>query len=217
MTAATADGKARRPYDATRRQLRARQQKHATLDAAQALFLERGYVATTVDAIATAAGVSGATVYKSYGGKAGLVRELCARALAGTEPVHAEERSDALRARGDPAAMVEGWGALVTEVSPRISPLLLLLRAAAESDRDAAALHAELDAARLDRMTENARFLVEGGHLRPDVTADEARDVLWLCSSPELYEQMVLRRGWSAARFGTFVADLMTGTLLGAR
>jgi hypothetical protein len=38
--------------------------------------------------------------------------------------------------------------------------------------------------------------------------------VLWLCTSPELYELLVLRRGWSAARFGAFVADAIAGALL---
>src|SRR6476619_4223558 len=139
MSRRSAERKGQRSYDATARRERARQQHDTTLDRARALFRERGYVATTVEAIASAAGISAATVYKSYGGKAGLVRELCARALAGAGPVPAEDRSDALRADDDPRAVIEGWGALTTEVSPRISPLLLLLRTAAEADRDAAA------------------------------------------------------------------------------
>lgn len=81
-----------------------------------------GYTATTVGAIAEAASVSPATIYKTYGGKSGLVRTLCLRALAGDGPVPAEDRSDALRAAGDARVLIDGWGRLVTEVSPRISP-----------------------------------------------------------------------------------------------
>jgi AcrR family transcriptional regulator len=158
--------------------------------------------------------VSAATIYKTYGGKAGLVRELCARALAGEGPVHAEDRSNALRTNDDPRAVIAGWGALVSEVAPRGAPLMLLLRAAADTDDDAAALHDELDAARLTRMTENARYLLDGGHLRPGITPEELRDVLWLASSPELYELLVVRRGWSTERFGRYAAELMAGTLL---
>lgn len=200
-----------RAYDASRRQERARQQHQATLDHAQRLFLERGYVATTVESIARAAGVSAATVYKTYGGKTGLVRELCERALSGEGPVPAEARSDALRASTDPRAVIDGWGMLTAEVSPRTSPLLLLLRSAAGNDCDAAALYTEFDNTRLLRMSENARFLAEGGHLR--VGVEEARDVMWLCTSPELYELLVLQRGWSTERFGTFVSDVIAGVL----
>lgn len=214
MTANRPKSKGKRTYDASGRRERARQQREAALEQARRLFLDRGYVSTTVEAIAQAAGVSAATVYKTYGGKAGLVRELCARALAGTGPVPAEERSDALRAADDPRTVIDGWGALVAEVSPRVSPLLLLLRTAAESDSEAASLLAELDEARLVRMAENAGALADGGHLRPGVTVEVARDVLWLASSPELYELLVVRREWSVEQLGAVAADTMAGALL---
>lgn len=205
--------KVERAYDASRRQERARQQRLATLDHAQRLFLDHGYVATTVESIARAAGVSAATVYKTYGGKTGLVRALCERALSGEGPVPAETRSDALRASNDARAVVDGWGALTAEVSPRTSPLLLLLRSAAETDCEAAALYAEFNDTRLLRMAENARYIDEGGHLNVGVTVEEARDVMWLCTSPELYELLVLQRGWTTAMFGSFVSSILESVL----
>lgn len=207
-------GNTHRSYDASGRQERARRQHETTLVQAQRMFLERGYAATTVESIAEAAGVSAATVYKTYGGKAGLVRELCARALLGDGTVPAQARSDALRVGDDPRAVAVGWGALAAEVSSRVSPLVLLLRTAAENDCEAAALYTEVDEVRLHRMAENAGYLADGGHLRPGVTAEEARDVLWLCTSAELYDLMVLRRGWSPQRFGELVADTIVGLLL---
>lgn len=214
MDEKAAKGKSQRNYNASGRQERARQHREATLERARELFLEQGFAATTVESIAQAAGVSAATVYKTYGGKAGLVRDLCAQALAGAGPVPAEQRSDALRDADDPRTVIEGWGALVAEVSPQVSPLLLLLRAAAETDPDAAALYTDLDQARLDRMADNARHLARRGHFRANVTATVARDVLWLCSSPELYELLVQQRGWTPERLGGFVVDTVTGTLL---
>jgi len=203
-----------RAYDVTGRQERARRQHEATLDVARDRFLAGGYLATTVESIAEAAPVSPATIYKTYGGKAGLIRELCRRALEGTGPVPAHVRSNALRETADPRVVIAGWARLLIEVSPRLSPLLLLLRTAAETDEDAAALHDEQDRDRLARMRDNARFLVQAGHLRGDVTAAEARDVLWLCSSPELYELLIVRRRWPLRRFERFVVETMTAALL---
>jgi AcrR family transcriptional regulator len=203
-----------RRYDGRGRQARARQQHAATLDRARALFLAEGFAATTVESIAVAAGISAATVYKSYGGKAGLVRALCERALAGAGPVPAEERSNALRSGPDPRQVIEGWGRLTAEVAPRIAPLLLLLSDAAQGDPEAAALHDELDRARLARMAENAGVLATAGHLRPGVTKRDARDVMWLCSSPELYDLLIRRRRWTLARYSRFVTDTMTSALL---
>jgi AcrR family transcriptional regulator len=177
-------------------------------------FLADGYASTSVESIAEEAGVSPATIYKSYGGKRGLARAVCEDALGGAGPSAAEERSNALRSLADPHQLIAGWGELTAEVAPRIAPLLLVLRDAAGTDREAAALYDELDRARLGRMADNAGHLARGGHLRDGVTAREARDVLWMCSSPELYDLLVRRRRWSAARFGRFVAEAMTGVLL---
>jgi AcrR family transcriptional regulator len=204
--------KTSRAYDASGRRARAAAQYDETLQVARRLFLARGYAATTVAAIARGAEVSEATVFKSYGGKAGLVRELCRRALAGAGTVPAEERSDALRDADDPRAVIEGWSRLLVEVSPRVSPLLLLLRDAAGTDEEAAALHDELEAARLARMTDNAEAIAR--HLRRGVDVGTARDVLWFCTSPELHDLLAVRRGWSPEQVRGFVASTMTAALV---
>jgi hypothetical protein len=71
-----------------------------------------------------------------------------------------------------------------------------------------------MDADRLRRMTDNARRLRDGGHLRAGVTLAQAADVLWTYSAPELYELLVLRRKWRPERYGRFVADAMIEALL---
>jgi hypothetical protein len=71
-----------------------------------------------------------------------------------------------------------------------------------------------MDADRLRRMTKNARRLRDAGHLRAGVTLAHAADVLWSFSSPELYELLVLRRGWTSKRYGRFIADAMAQALL---
>jgi AcrR family transcriptional regulator len=211
----TAPVKRRRPYDGSRRQEQARRARSALLDAALTRFLDQGYTATTVESIATAAGVSAATIYKTYGGKPGLVRALCEQALGGAGPVPAEQRSDALKqSEPDPRALIEGWGLLTAEVAPRVAPILLLLRDAADGDPVAAALHEEVDHNRLTRMAHNASHLAKGGRLRPGVTQKDARDVLWLFSSPELFDLLVRRRGWSVRKYSRFVTDAMVAALL---
>jgi AcrR family transcriptional regulator len=214
MTPGATPDKGHRRYDSSSRRQRALQLRDAALDQARALFLARGYVATTVEDIASVSGVSAATIYKTYGGKAGLVRQICEVALAGSAPTHAHDRSDALRGSTDARDVLAGWGALLAEVSPRFSPLLLLLRSAAETDRSAAELLADLDQDRLERMGENAAFLAEAGHLRPDVTLETAQDVLWFCSSAEFYELLVVRRGWSPDQLGRLATDTMIAALL---
>ena len=53
-----------------------------------------------------------------------------------------------------------------------------------------------------------ARALHERGHLGPGISAATARDVLWTYNSAEVFELLVLQRGWSSRRYGRWVADV---------
>jgi hypothetical protein len=63
-------------------------------------------------------------------------------------------------------------------------------------------------------MTANARRLRDHGHLRDGITLARAADVLWTYSSAELWELLVLHRGWTTQRYGRFIADAMIAALL---
>jgi AcrR family transcriptional regulator len=207
--------KPQRRYDASRRRDQARRRRDLITDTAQRLFLRDGYGPTTVAAIAGQCGVSADTIYKSFGGKPGLVRAIYERALEGEGPVPAERRSDAIQAHErDPRTIIQAWGTFVTEIAPRAAPILLLVRAAGPADAEIRSLLAELDDQRLRRMTDNARRLHDAGHLRRGVTLAYAADVLWTYSSAELYELLVLRRGMPLGQYGRFVTNAMTDALL---
>jgi AcrR family transcriptional regulator len=204
-----------RRYDASRRRAQADRTRAAIIDAARARFLHDGYTATTVASIAADADASVDTIYKSFGGKAGLLRAMCEDALAGAGPVPAERRSDAMQAaETDPATLLRGLGTLTAEVAPRIAPLLLLLATAAEGDPALTQLRADLDTARLTRMTQVARTVFGKTPLRGDRTVEQAADILWTYSSPELYRMLVLTRGWPAERYGEFVGESLVNALL---
>lgn len=205
----------RRRYDSSGRRERARQTRDQITWVAEQLFLAEGYAATTVTAIAAAAGVSVETIYKGFGGKPGLVRAIVERGLAGPGPVPAERRSDHIRdTEPDPRRILSAWGSFTAEIGPRTAPILTLARDAAASDPEIAALLDEMSAARHERMTLNARGLANAGHLRPGLTPEQAADILWTYSSPELYELLVIRRGWPADHYGHFVGQALIAALL---
>jgi AcrR family transcriptional regulator len=159
--------KPRRRYDSSGRQERARRSRWAMLQAARRLFLERGYAATTMPAIAAAAGVSVPSVYKAFGNKAALLKAVFDVAIAGDdEPVPMLQRAALGRVRDepDPRRKLSLYGEFVADV---------------------ASSHVQLRAERLAGMTQFARALHQDGHLRPDVSVDKARDMLWACNSPE--------------------------------
>jgi AcrR family transcriptional regulator len=210
-----ANVKPKRRYDSTGRQAQARRNRQAILDAAQRQFLEGGYAATTIAAVAAEAGVSVETVYKAFGGKPGLVRAIYDRGLEGPEPVPAYRRADEMREREtDPRAIIRNWGTIASEVSSVVSPIERLVRAAAASDHDMAALLQAHNDLRERRARHHARFLKERGYLREGVSVAQATDILWTCTSDELYDLLVTQRGWSPPRFARFLADFMINALL---
>jgi AcrR family transcriptional regulator len=209
--------KPRRPYDASGRQEQARRARLAMLQAAHRLFLERGYSATTMPAVAEAAGVSVQSVYKAFGNKAALLKAVFDVAMAGDdEPMPMLQRAALGRVRDepDPRRKLELYGEFVAEVTPRHVPVQLLARAAAVTDPEAAGVWEQLQAERLAGLTVFARALHDEGHLRPGVPVEEARDLLWTCNSPETYDLLVLQRGWTPERYGRWVADSLIAALL---
>ena len=209
--------KPRRRYDARGRQEQARRTRWAVLEAAHRLFLEQGYAATTMAAIAAEAAVSVETVYKAFGNKAGLLKSVFDVSIVGDDepvPLMQRERIRRLEAEGDPRRKLGIYGEHLSETSVRSVPVQLLVRAAAAGDPAAAAVWKEMSAERLSGMTAFARHLHDGGHLRPGVSVDEARDVLWTYNSAEVYELLVMERGWSPERFGRWIADALIAALL---
>ena len=207
--------KPRRRYDSRGRQEQAGRSRWAMLQAARRLFLDRGYAATTMPAIAAAAGVSVQSVYKAFGNKPALLKAVFDVAIAGDDepvPVLQREALGRVRAEPDPYRKLSLYGEFVAEVTPRHVPIQLLARAAATADPEAAGVWDQLRAERLAGLTLFARD--RDGHLRPGVSVDEARDLLWTYNSPELYELLVLQRGWTPQRYGRWLADALTAALL---
>jgi AcrR family transcriptional regulator len=207
--------KTRRTYDASGRQEQARRTRADVLATARQLFLSSGYSATTVPAVARAARVSTQQIYKTFGNKAGLVKALFDVAIAGDdEPVVMVERAALTRVReeSDPYVKLRLYAEFVADTAPRHVPVQLLVRAAADADPEAATLWEQLGQERLHGMAMLARNLAPA--LRPGVTVDDARDVLWAQNSPELWDLLVTRRSWSPTQFAAYLAQTLILALL---
>jgi AcrR family transcriptional regulator len=207
--------KTTRRYNASRRRDKALRTREAILDAAREQLLAHGYAATTVARIAEQAGTSVDTIYKSFGGKSGLLRALWQRGLAGRGPIPAPVRSDQLSStESDPVRVLRGWGRFTTEIAPQVAPIMLLIRNAAATDPEMAGLLADADNQRRTRMRHNARRLHQRGWLRPGITPAQATDILWTYSSTELYDLLVIKSGWPVNRYGTFIGEALIAALL---
>ena len=180
-------------------------------------FLADGFASTTVGAIADGADVSVESVYKAFGNKAGLLKAVFDVAAVGDdEPVPLAEREmvAAIKAEPDGREKLRIYCRSYIERAERMVPVNLLARDAAANDAAAAGVLQKLHRERLTGMTEFAQHLRDARVLRKGVTVDEARDVRWTYTSAEVWEMLVMQRGWKPDRFGRWLNQQLTAALL---
>ncbi|MDQ6682684.1 MAG: TetR/AcrR family transcriptional regulator [Chloroflexota bacterium] len=206
----------RRPYDSPRRREQAGETRRAILEAARALFTDRGYVATAIDRIAARANVSPETVYASFGSKRALLSELVDISIAGDdEPRPILERAwvQQMRDEPDPRHRLLILARNGRRILERRAALDEVVRGAAAADPDIATLWEQGKAQRFAGQRELLRIVVGSSRLRKGLDLDTAADVIFAIGSPETYHLLVVDRGWSGARFeqwyGEELADLL--------
>ncbi|HEY2765806.1 MAG TPA: TetR family transcriptional regulator [Pseudonocardiaceae bacterium] len=214
----------KRGYHSPRRAEQAAATRQAVLAAAWELFVGAGYAATTVAAVAARARVAVDTVYATVGRKPALLRELLETALSGTgdpgadQPASAEQRDYILRIRAARTAgeKITVYAYAIAELQQRVAPVFLTLRDAAASDPDCAALWEEISQRRAKNMRAFAADLRRTGELRDDLSDDEVADIVWSMNAAEYWVLLVHERGWTPARFTSWLIDAWTRLLLAA-
>ncbi len=206
-----------RQYNAARRQEAAAETRRAIVSAARQLFLEKGYVATTMPAIADAAGVSLDTVYASAGAKPILFRHLIETAISGTDdPIPALQRDYVreIQAESNPARKITIYAHAVRLIQSRLAPLFAVLREAAKADDDLRQLWTDISQRRAANMRLFAAELAAADGLRADLTIEQAADIIWSMNASEFYLLLIDQRGWSPDQFESFLTDAWTRLLL---
>ena len=200
----------------TRRAAKALQTHRRIVDAATRLFLERGYVATTIDAVAQAADVAVETVYARFGSKTNLMIAVKDAAVTESGDVPLAQRPElaALAAETDQRQQLQIAAALSRGMLQRISPVYALLRdAAAADDALKEALAAEISSRR-DFQRTLVDLVRARGPLREPLSADQAADTYSALANPELYLLLTIHHGWTPSQFQAWLADSLRLLLL---
>lgn len=207
-----------RAYDSPLRRDQARETERRIVAAARELFVEQGYTATTMAAVARRAGVSTPTVYKAVGSKRELVKRVHDVTLVGDdEPIPFAERPEvrAAYAEEDPRRFLAAYAGLGRALSERLAPLLSVLLAGARAgDPDLVAYAATVNAERLVGTTMVARRLDQLGALRPGLTVERAAELIWALNSPEVWGLLVGERGWSPGEWEAWQARALADAVL---
>jgi AcrR family transcriptional regulator len=207
----------RQPYRSRLRAEQAAATRLLILDAATRLFVERGYTATSIDAIADAAEVARSTVFTAAGGKPWLLKTAYDRALAGDdEPVPIAGRAvmRELRATAHPGAVVSRYADFIAEAAERVSPIYEAIRSAAGSDPEVQQLWDEISEQRLTGAGQFITLLKGKGGLRDGLSVRHARDIVWIHNDPGLHYALVHCRGWKQLRYRDWLARTLSDQVL---
>lgn len=206
-----------RTHEFPRRRARARATRTRALDAARALFTERGYVATTIDAIAARADVSPETVYATFGTKRSLLSELVDVSIAGgddAQPVFEQPWVQEMRDEPDPHHRFQILASNGRSILERRAAVDEVVRGAAAADPEIAALWERGKAQRFAGQRELLRIVIGSAGLREGMDLDTASDILYAIGSPETYRLLVVDRAWSGAHFERWYGETLERLLL---
>jgi AcrR family transcriptional regulator len=213
----TPAGDSTRRYSSPLREESTAATRHRIVSAAAGLFSSRGYSATTLPAIATAAGVSVQSVHLA-GPKARLLVAAFELSFAGDEGEHPfAERPAVVEIMEMPSSQaVDAYCVFVALANEKSSGVMHALRAAAETDAEVAELLVELgDRGHQDFLT--AVGWAEGrGLLHGDANADERAEVLAYLAGAETYRYFVGLSGWSHERYSAWLRNAIEQLVLGA-
>ena len=211
------DVNASRPYVSPLRERAAQQTRRTILAAAQALFVEHGYVGTTVDQIAERAGVSKPTVFASAGSKRSLVKDLCDFAIAGDDqPLPVVQRpwyQEALH-EPDPARSLRLYARNAVRIHERYADLGEVLRSAAGADDELRDLWRTSEDQRRNGVSFIVDSLLRKGALKPGLERESAIDVLWVLTASDSFYRLVRVQGWPAQRYEHWLGDTFCDQLL---
>lgn len=205
----------KRRYESPLRKEQAAETRRRLAASARTLFAERGYTGTTIDAIASGAGVAVQTFYGTFGSKRAVLFELLDEvALDADAPALADALAGAAQS---PRAQLE----LIVEFRVRLfaqaADFLEVVRAARGVDPDLAETWEEGEQRRRRAQRDVVRAWAEQGALRRGVSRREAGDVLWAMTGPDVHRLFVVEQHWSIARFRAWLVATLTAALFGDR
>ena len=203
-------------YDNSTRTAAARVTRARILVAARTSFLDRGFAGTTIRVVAQDAEVSQETIYKTFGGKAGLLKAVYDTALvADDDELPLAQRPEALAVLDatDPLAAAAAYANLAQLISERVDPLLRVLLGSRDTDATLSSFARTIDEERRMGSAFWVRHWHAAGWLREDLEVEKAADILWALNSHEP-RWLLLDRGWTPDEFTAWLAETFRHALL---
>jgi AcrR family transcriptional regulator len=177
--------------------------------AARTLFAGRGYVATTISAIAESADIPAPTIYSAFGSKANILREIADQLVATLDVNRAHELA---RADPDAARGLRAAAAIQRRQYELMYDVIEVYLEAARTDPEIAVAANRIAANREEAFGRHIEAIADR---LGAVTVDDGLSVYLALVLPEVWGTLVAERGWPPEKYETWLGDSLVATLLG--
>ena len=201
----------KRAYRSETRTQSAEHTRRRILNAAAYLFGRKGIDRVTIDEVGRRADVAASTVYAVYKSKDGILRALMERSLFGGQ----FQRAQALIAGvSDPVRLIELTANVSRAVYESESQDLSLLRRASGFSPTLLKMEQEFERIRYDMQEARLRALFSARRARRGLSLEEARRILWMFTSRDVYRMLVQESGWTPDRYQEWLSQTLLEALV---
>jgi AcrR family transcriptional regulator len=194
----------RRPYHSPQRVSAARRTRETIVQSAKEAFEQKGFSATTIPLIASAAGVSPKTVEALFGTKAALLRAVVDYAVRGDLldiPITEREGGARIEAAPTAAAMLDLHASHVRTIVERTARVAWSVEHAAAGDPDVADLWARMTRNRRSGVTWATDLLLGKPDADPTLQRSYVETTFWLALEWGTYRTMTEQYGLTPIEF----------------
>jgi AcrR family transcriptional regulator len=181
------------------------------LEAAKTLLVSHGIDGVTIAQIAERAGVAASTVYALYKSKEGILRGLMTAALFGSRFQEAQAK---LAGITDPIRLIALSAHVARAIYESESSELGLMRGASAFSPALRKLEQEFEDIRFEMQEARIKLLFACSRQRRGLEFDEARRILWMYTSRDVYRMLVHEGGWTPDRYQQWLSETVVNALV---
>ncbi len=207
----------KRKYDSSRRKAQSRETQAQITEAARKLFIERGYLGTSIESIAKRAGVAPETIYALFGNKKAVLSRAVDVAVVGDDnpiPLLVREQIREVEFEKDQTRQIQMFANRIQIIMSRVAPMFEVMRSAAKTEPEIHALLKKYLEGRMQGMSYFTDCLLANGPLRKNMDKSTATETLWTLTSAEVYNLLTKDRGWAVEEYEHWLSQTLIRLLL---
>jgi TetR/AcrR family transcriptional regulator, regulator of autoinduction and epiphytic fitness len=207
----------KRKYDSSRRKARARETQDQILQAARRLFIDRGYLGTTMDSIAQTADVAPETVYSIFGNKRTILSHIVNVSIVGDgDPIPLLVRSQIreVEFEKNQKRQIEMFAERILTIMSNVAPMFEVMRGAAKTEPEVATMLKKYLDGRMQGMGYFIDCLLANGPLSEWIDRQTAIETTWALTSAEMYSLLIGDKGWSGEEYVHWLSTSLIRLLL---